>query len=299
MSNELQMTQNQKQNNALVETESQRAMQEVQAAMVIAKKFPRDQQKAIDRILMVCSRPTLASGALYSYARGGSDVSGPSIRLAEAIAQQWGNIQFGIRELSQINGESTVEAFAWDLETNTRQTKVFQVPHFRHTKKGGYALTDPRDIYELVANNGARRLRACILGIIPSDVIETAVQQCETTLTTNCDTSPERVKAMVDIFQNDFGVSKDQIEARIQRRLDSITPALFVSLRKIYASLRDGMSQPSDWFETNTPPVTTPTEAKQLSDEAFAKEIEKWREPIQSGKKHLSSSSRWCPVKAH
>ena len=42
------------------------------------------------------------------------------------LAQNWGNIQYGIRELSSENGESTVEAFAWDVETNTRQTKVFR-----------------------------------------------------------------------------------------------------------------------------------------------------------------------------
>ncbi|MDT1904179.1 hypothetical protein FPK34_26285, partial [Acinetobacter baumannii] len=77
--------------------------------------------------------------------------------------------------LSSENGESTVEAFAWDVETNTRQTKVFQVPHIRYTRNGSKKLTDPRDIYELVANNGARRLRACILGVIPGDVIDDAV----------------------------------------------------------------------------------------------------------------------------
>ena len=78
----------------------------------------------------------LAQSAVYSYARGGSSVTGPSIRLAEMLAQNWGNIQYGIRELSSENGESTVEAFAWDVETNTRQTKVFQVPHIRYTRNG-------------------------------------------------------------------------------------------------------------------------------------------------------------------
>ena len=234
--------------NAVAEANTAREAQEVQAMMVIAKRFPRDQIGAMDRILQACARPTLAEGALYSYSRGGTDVTGPSIRLAEALAQTWGNLQFGIRELEQRNGESTVEAFAWDLETNTRQVKVFQVPHMRHTKKGSYKLEDPRDIYEMVANQGARRLRACILGVIPGDVIESAVKQCEVTLTTSADTSPEAVKKMVDAFAA-FGVNRDQIEKRIQRRLDSITPALMVQMKKIYASLRDGMSSAGDWFE--------------------------------------------------
>lgn len=232
---------------AMTESTAQRETQEVQAMMVIAKRFPRDQVQAMDRILQACARPSLAEGALYSYGRGGADITGPSIRLAEAIAQAWGNFQFGIREIDQRQGESTVEAFAWDLESNTRQVKVFQVPHRRHTSNGSYPLTDPRDIYEAVANQGARRMRACILGMIPGDVIEAAVRQCDVTLNTHADTSPEAISKMVEAF-GAFGVTKDQIERRIQRRIDSITPALMVQMKKIYASLRDGMSGPAEWF---------------------------------------------------
>lgn len=239
--------------NATVMADQARSIAEVQAAMIIAKRFPRDPVHAVDRILAACARPTLAEQGLYSYNRGGSDVTGPSIRLAEAIAQNWGNLQFGIRELEQRNGESTVEAFAWDVETNTRQVKVFQVPHVRHTRKGSYKLEDPRDVYEMVANQGARRLRACILGVVPGDVIEAAVRQCETTLTTKAEVTPERVKNLLEKFAA-FSVTKEQIEARIQRRLDAMTPALMVQLGKVYNSLRDGMSSPADWFEPPAPP---------------------------------------------
>lgn len=233
--------------NAIADVASSREIAEVQSMVILAKRFPRDQIQAMDRILVACQRPTLAESALYSYARGGSEITGPSIRLAEAIAQNWQNIQFGIRELDQRNGESTVEAYAWDLETNTRQSKVFQVRHERYTKKGKYALEDPRDIYEMTANQGARRMRACILGVIPGDVVEAAVKQCEETLKSKADTSPEATKKMVEAF-GAFGVTKDQIEKRIQRRLDSITPAQVISLRKIYNSLKDAMSSAADWF---------------------------------------------------
>lgn len=233
----------------LVAIESQRAIQEVQAAMVIAKKFPRDPIIAMDKILQACTRPTLAEGALYSYSRGGAEVTGPSIRLAEALAQSWGNMQFGVRELEQKNGESTVEAFAWDVETNTRQVKTFSVPHFRFTRNGKKKLEDPRDIYEMVANQGSRRLRACILGVIPGDVIEAAVKQCEVTLTSHADTSPEAIKKMIDVFKSEFNVSSDQIQKRIQCRVEAMRPAQMVQMKKIYASLRDGMSSPDDWFE--------------------------------------------------
>ena len=239
------------QGGALAEVETQRAIAETQGAMVIAKRFPRDQKVALDRIMQACTRPGLAEQALYSYNRGGTDVTGPSIRLAETLAQQWGNMQFGVRELEQRSGESTVEAFAWDIETNTRQVKVFQVPHvrYRRPEKGGSVkLDDPRDIYEHVANQGARRLRACILGVIPGDVVEDAVRQCEVTMTTKAEVTPERIHSLLTKFAG-YGVSKEMIEKHIQRRIESLTPALLVKLGKIFNSLKDGMSAPGDWFD--------------------------------------------------
>lgn len=250
----------------LADAAAQREIAEVQASMTIAKRFPRNQAQAIDRIMIACQRPTLAESALYSYARGGTEITGPSIRLAEAIAQQWGNLDFGIRELEQRNGESTVEAYAWDLETNTRQKKIFQVRHKRYTKKGIYDLTDPRDIYELVANNAARRLRACILGIIPGDVVEAAQNQCEQTLKAKADISPEAISKMVKAFEG-FQVSKEQIEARIQRKLESITAAQVVALRKIYNSMKDGMSKAGDWFEEVSAAPVSEKKAKKQSQE--------------------------------
>jgi len=232
-------------------SEIHRSVSEMQAMMLVAKKFPRNQMEATDRILQACTRPSLAEQALYSYNRGGTDITGPSIRLAEMLAQNWGNIDFGIKELAQEGGASEVMAYCWDTETNARQVKVFKVPHtrFRKAEKGGpVRLEDPRDIYELVANNGARRLRACILGVIPGDVIDAAVDQCEKTLTAKVDVTPDLIKEMLAKFA-DYGVTKEMVEKRIQRHIESISPASVVQLRKIFNSLKDGMSTIGDWFE--------------------------------------------------
>jgi hypothetical protein len=233
-----------------VSVEQERAMAEVQGAIVLAKRFPRDQMDAIEKIKVACQRPGLADQALYSYARGGTDITGATIRLAEEIARNWGNLQYGIRELEQREGESTVEAFAWDMETNVRVTRQFQVKHVRYANKRTSELVDPRDIYELTANMGARRLRACILENIPGDVVDGAVEQCEATLKADADLSATALKGMVEKFALQK-VSQAQIEKRIQRRLDAITAAQVISLRKIFNSIKDGMSKPEDWF----PPI--------------------------------------------
>jgi hypothetical protein len=201
----------------------------------------------MDQLINACSRPTLAESALYAYPRGSTMVTGPSIRLAEAIAQSWGNMQFGIRELSQDAGESSVEAFAWDIENNTKQVKTFQVPHIRHTRAGATKLEDPRDIYETVANQGARRLRACILGIVPGDIIDAAQRQCELTQESAHGATEDQIEKLVSAF-DDLGVNRKQIEKAIGHRIDSLISAEMVRLRKIYASIRDGMAKPADFF---------------------------------------------------
>ena len=94
-----------------------RQAQEVQAAMIVAKKFPRDEYASIEKIKRTCQRSTLAEQAIYSYPKGGQNVSGPSVRLAEALAQNWGNIDYGIIELDQKDGKSEMMAYAWDAGT--------------------------------------------------------------------------------------------------------------------------------------------------------------------------------------
>jgi hypothetical protein len=221
----------------------------VQAMVVSAKRFPRSPEAAMNRILDACTRVSLANEALYQFPRGGSDVTGPSIRLAEVIAQNWGNIQFGINELSSSGGRSHVEAYAWDLETNVRQAKVFQAEHIRYSKKyGNKMLTDPRDVYEMVANQGARRMRSCILAIIPKDVVEAAVDQIYLTLNNSMDAPADEIVKLVQAFKA-FDVTETMIKKRLGKNLDKVSVAEVIRFRQIYKSLKDGMSEPVQWFD--------------------------------------------------
>ncbi|MDF2804415.1 MAG: hypothetical protein K0S61_4320 [Anaerocolumna sp.] len=237
-----------------------RQAQEVQAAMVVAKKFPRDEYESMEKIKRTCQRATLAEQALYSYPKGNQNVTGPSIRLAEALAQNWGNIDYGVIELEQNTGKSEMMAYAWDLETNTRVTKIFSVEHKRDTKKGSYALTDSRDIYEATANFGARRMRACILGVIPGDVVDMAVDECKKTQLSGIGKEPinERVGKLLKAFKSDFKVNKEQIEKYTGRNAADFGEEEFIDLKGVYKALKDGQAKTEDYFvtekeETNDP----------------------------------------------
>ncbi len=220
-----------------------RQAQEVQAAMVVAKNFPRNPQQSLDRILASCTRPTLAENATYEYSRAGNKIYGPSIRLAECIAQSWGNIDFGFIELDRSNGESTVMAYAWDLETNTRQSRVFSVKHQRDTKTGSYALTEERDIYETIANHAARRIRACILALIPGDVIDAALRQCDTTLKAQQNGVPiETIRRDMIAHFAEYGATPEMLAAYCQKQsADYLDEADIRRLKRVYTSFQEGL----------------------------------------------------------
>ena len=228
-----------------------RQAQEVQAAMVVAKTFPRNQMESMNRILDACARPSLAEDATYEYSRGGSRIYGPSIRLAECLAQNWGNIDFGFIELDRKTGESTVMAYAWDLETNTRRSLIFAVKHQREAGGGSYALTSERDIYEAISNQAQRRVRACILALMPGDVVDRALKQCELTLKDREKGIPleQRITDMIEAFDG-YGITPAMLAAFCGKQSEKyIDEADIRKLRRAYTSLRDGIVG-SDYFLT-------------------------------------------------
>ena len=237
-----------KEESSLMQTNEARAVAEVQAAYVIAKKFPRNEHQSYMKILEACKRPFLAEHAMYTYPRGGVLVEGPSIRLAEVLGQSWGNLDCGVRELSQSNGVSVAEAYCIDLETNMRTVKIFHVPHVRDTKKGRQKLTDARDIYELVANQGSRRLRACILAVLPIDVQEAAIAQVKKTLESGELPLADRIRMMVAKF-DELGVKVEHLEKRLGHKLDATIPQEIVTLQGIFKSIKDGFSGREDFFD--------------------------------------------------
>jgi hypothetical protein len=236
-------------NEGAVTIESSRAVAEAQGKLIIAKHFPRNEVEAYAKAMEACKRKELAGKAIYSYPRSGSTISGPSIRLAEELARCWGNIDFGIKELSQKDGESEMQAYCWDMETNTISSQTFVVAHIRDTTEGARKLTKQRDIYENNANMAGRRLRARILAVLPPDLVEAAVRECMKTLAGN-NAIPliDRVKKMVAEFEK-FGVKSNMIEKRLGRSLETMTSEDFSEYTGIYNSLKDGNTGVSEWFD--------------------------------------------------
>ena len=256
-----------------------RATQEIQAALVIAQRFPRDEVRVKSRILEACKRKDLAEVSEYEYSRGGTKITGPTVDLLRAIANRWGNIRYGWTEVERRDGQSMVRCFAWDMQSNGQAERTFSVKHWRDTQGGGYELKDERDIYELLANMAARRVRACLEEVIDADVVSSAIDQCRLTIKSGEKTPlADRAVQMLSAFM-EMGVTQPMIEGRLQNKLEAISENQLASLRRIYKSLKDGVGKREDYLK----PETSKPEFAGSSTTATAQTVANEREEAAAG----------------
>ncbi|RAJ70209.1 hypothetical protein K378_01374 [Streptomyces sp. Amel2xB2] len=239
--------------------EQSRAAAEVQAAVVVAQQCPRNITSAIAEMEQVCAQKALADKAFYSFPRGGQTVSGPSVFLARELARCWGNVQYGLVEMRRddVYGESEMQAFAWDVEKNSRVSNTFIVPHKRDTKKGTQKLTDLRDIYESNANNGARRVREAIFSVLPGWFVDQAIAVCRKTLSGGGGAPlPQRIANGVKAFEG-LGVTVDRVEAKLGRPSTRWTEHDVTELGILHGSIDRGEVTIDEAFP---PPAVTASE---------------------------------------
>jgi hypothetical protein len=251
--------------------EMSRAVAEVQAAIIVAQRVPRNVATAMGLMRESCTQPALADRAFFRYPRGRDAngqpviVTGPSVHLARELARCWGNIQYNVIELRRDvgKGESEMQAFAWDVQVNVRSALTFVVPHKRDTKRGAQDLVDMRDIYENNANMGARRLRETIFSVMPTWFVQQAQDLCSHTIAHPAGDKPlgEQIADAIQRFA-DMQVTRDQLEQKVGRVSGEWQPFDLAMLRVIFTSLRRGEISKDDEFP---PPSVT---AEEIAEQA-------------------------------
>jgi hypothetical protein len=235
--------------------EQSRAIAQVQAMVIVAQQCPRSVPAAIAAMEEACRQRELAKRAFFRFPRAGETVSGPSVHLARELARCWGNIEHGVTELRRddLASESEMQAFAWDLETNTRSASIFIVPHKRDTKSGVRELTDMRDIYENNANNGARRLREAVFSVLPVWYRERAMALCQKTLEDGGGKPlAMRIADAVKAFER-HRVTPGRMAAKFgYASVDELNAIDLAQLEVVFESLRQGTVTVDDEFPAET-----------------------------------------------
>jgi hypothetical protein len=236
--------------------EMARGVAEVLAQVQVAQAIPRQLDSTMDRVRISCARYSFAERAFYSYKRGGKTITGPSVKLIRELAAAFGNFQYGLVEVDrdEARGFSMMMAFAWDVQTNTRNSSTFMVravrdlaPEEGSTERRKVALFDERDIYENNTNMGARRVREAIKATMPAWLIDEASDLCLATIKRGpldadgkATPLPVRMANAVEKFAAEFGVRKDQLEKFIGVPFDKWRDRDLARLLIIYRSIDIG-----------------------------------------------------------
>lgn len=250
---------------------------EIQSAIVLAKKYPRDEDAAFQKLMKASGRTSFAEEAEYSFPRGGQQVRGPSVNLAREAARVWGNVRYGLTILRDDKDSRQIQGWSWDIETNTKITAEDDFRKLIFRKGKGWIEPDERDLRELTNRRGAILIRNCLLQVMPKDLIEDALQECQRTLRGNAAKDPDGERKKILMAFSALNVSAEMLSAYLGHPVAQCSPAEIADLRGIYKSISDGNSTWGDYVNGNT--------------EAGAAELsQKTREKTEKLKEKLSSS---------
>jgi hypothetical protein len=256
--------------------EEARAVAKVKAQFYVAKTSPRDVNERLNAIKKLCKIAEVAQNSEFSFPRGRTTVRGPNIRIAELIASNWHNFEYGITEINRGQGASLCEAYAIDMESNTAYRMQYVVPHRRdkNDSGGGEGTVDlktDRDIYEMIANMGSRRVREAILRVIPTFVVEAAMDVCRATKLETDQREPlaDRIPKALSAWK-DLGVTPAMIAAWLRCPIKDMIEQQYQDLKEIYRTIKANEGRVSDYFEipTNAPQAQTSAGAAKVEEKS-------------------------------
>lgn len=234
-----------------------REQSEIQAAIISAKRFPRDENAAYLKMIRSFERPSMAEAAEYRFPRGGKEITGPSVDLAREASRCWGNIRSGNRVVSIDDEFVHVKGYGYDLESNTyvETEDKFQKAIQRKTKQGQtiWIKPDERELRELVNRRAAICERNALLKLLPPDMVDDCVTRARETVRKAAageltQSREEAIRRLTLAFDR-LGVTVAMLQGKLGHDLSLINETELGELRGIYKSVFDGNSTREEHFE--------------------------------------------------
>lgn len=238
------------------------AKHEIEAAVVLAKRFPRNEDDAFGKLMESCHRFNFAIGARYKFPRGGKSIEGPSAPFTREVARCWGNIRYGLDITQDSEDMRSVRGWAWDMETNVRVSQDATFKKLIYRKKGGWVKPDERDLRELTNRQGAITVRNCLLQILPPHLASDAVRECVKTVEANVAKDPDDARHKMVMAFGSIGVSVGELEEYLGHPLRQATAKEIADLRGIWKSISDGNSTWHEYVQADDDAAT-----KRLSEQ--------------------------------
>lgn len=211
---------------------------EIDVQISTANRFKRDLTTVKNEIMSIATMDVeTAEMCFYSLPRGGKNIQGPSVRLAEIAISCYRNVRIGSRVVGFDGERVTVQAVCFDLEKNIAVTieKARLVQ-----KKRGSSKPDADMI--MLASNAAMAIafRDAAFKVIPMALIRPAYLAAKQCAIGDAKTLVDRRAAALERFGK-MGVSKDQVLAFLGRKTeDEIDLADIEKLIGAFNAIADG-----------------------------------------------------------
>jgi len=263
----------------------------IQSAYVMAYQRPRSEDQARVRILEACKRPAFAERVEYSKPVGGRSITGPSVRFAELALREWGNILSESQVIYEDTETRRVRVTVIDLETNASFSKELAIKKTVERKKAedrevvGQRLNKRNELVFIVlatedelhnkeAAMISKALRNEGLRVIPSDIVDEAMETAKATLRNRDSQDPKAAKKRVlDAFAL-LGIKPNDLQAYLGHSLDSLSPAELETLRGVHAAIKEG---DASWADYVSPKKESPEGEGKSATEKLAEATRKPR----------------------
>lgn len=211
-----------------------------------------------------------ARSAEYAKPVGGGTVTGPSIRLAEIAAYCWKNIDVEIGDPIISENSVTVQAFAWDMERNTRMPGIASMPIVNRQGQR-YA----QHMIDTTTNATASKARRnAIIAVIPRAFITDLLQIAKEVASKNKPPLDEVRAKLLSFFETAHRVTPQQVcEYLSVKGIDDIGYDHVDELRAVAQGIKEG--EPSEaFFGKSKSKAEIAAEAKAKRDAAKAQPSE-------------------------
>lgn len=215
----------------------------VNSQVATARQFPRNLSRARSNInaIVVMDKDT-ATACGYAVPRDGKNVTGPSVHLANIVAQAYGNIRVETKVVEVGDKTVTCQATAWDLETNyaVRQEVIRKI-----TGKSGRRFSE--DMIILTANAGCSIARRnAIFSVVPKPLWQGGYEAAQRLIVgdiSDDDKLNKKRKEILDRITEAYGITEsDVLKALGLRQVTQIKGEEIKILIGYGQSIKDGDS---------------------------------------------------------
>jgi hypothetical protein len=256
---------------------------EIDQQVSTAKAFPRSLKESLDSALsMATLTEDIAESCSYSMPRGGKNLEGPSVRLAEIVCSAYGNIRYGARVIENDGKTVTAQGICHDLEKNTCATVEVKKSILQHEKVNGQRtgrMIPMQEDMQVVIGNAACAIafRNAVFKVIPAAIVSSIYEQAKQVAKGTLATLITRRDKAVQWF-NENGIKNEQICSALSiKKIEDIDLDKLAVLSGMRAAVKNGESTIKELFEVDS------KETKKAKSSITSAQMKEAIKDIQSG----------------